>query len=200
MSKVLNRIKIFSAYLSEGVRCRREATNVLGRHSGRECDRDARVYYTWKGLTGHCYSGRSSLGNNRASGTQPIRKRDMKGKQNRTKGKPDRKRWTVTSYAASHPPTHKHTLKTKYPRWCWTQSHNIHSLKKISNILMQKKHPSIIFMYNKYFGLLAEISYLSFFLYIFITFFLLHSRKLRPWISVLKCIELKYLACLAPIA
>lgn len=67
------------------------------------------VCYAWKELTGHCYSGHSSLGNNRASGTQPIRKRDTKGEQKRLEGKPDGKRQTVTSNAASHPPTHKHT-------------------------------------------------------------------------------------------
>lgn len=142
---------------------------------------------------GTCCCGCSYLRENGTLGTQPVSRTEtdrqtQRDEQNHTEGKLDRKRSSVTSHSASHRPICKHTLKATYPRWCWTQSHNIHSFKT-SAIFYPKKHLSFPFLYNKYFGLLADILHPSLF-----CFFIFHRRKLRPWISVLRCMKLKYLA------
>lgn len=153
----------------------------------KECAMPAKIWL------GTCCCGCSYLRENGTLGTQPVSRTEtdrqtQRDEQNHTEGKLDRKRSSVTSHSASHRPICKHTLKATYPRWCWTQSHNIHSFKT-SAIFYPKKHLSFPFLYNKYFGLLADILHPSLF-----CFFIFHRRKLRPWISVLRCMKLKYLA------
>lgn len=202
MSKALNRIKIFSAYLSEGVRCRREATSVLGRHSGRVwqgCKECVMPGKNWLGIATVATPHSETTGHHGHSQSERETRRVNRTAQKESQTERDE------LWLAMPPATHLLTNTHWRQRIQGNAEHSLiiftHS-KKISNISMQKT--SFVYLPVQQILWVASwniLSFLFFFLYfLLLFFFLLHSRELRPWISVLRCIELKYLACLAPIA